>query len=362
MMVHVVLLIYISILGLFIYAKKPYRRSSNKKFILLSLLAVFLVQSLRSRYVGTDTIKYYNYVRYAKMGLPIHSMEFLFTLLVKTVAKLFGDPQFLLVISSFIVLTGVGLFIFLNIDSNKSAFWSVFFFITISQYFASMNTLRQCIAMAIGCNVFTLLQKERSRRNYIFSGILITISALFHLTGLLQILLFVPFMMKIDYKKIAAVFSTAFLALIFFPIILRIFLRIFPAYSNYLGGYFDQAASSKLYVMIGILEIVIMVLYCIYINPDVDSNQKGYRLLFITLYSFTTILLQQRMILAIRLGFYFELFLILLIPEFFERFRSINTRLALKTTAYVLGWAYYLYSIIVHGARGCVPYTFFWQV
>ena len=82
MMVHVVLLIYISILGLFIYAKKPYRRSSNKKFILLSLLAVFLVQSLRSRYVGTDTIKYYNYVRYAKMGLPIHSMEFLFTLLI----------------------------------------------------------------------------------------------------------------------------------------------------------------------------------------------------------------------------------------------------------------------------------------
>ena len=223
-----------------------------------------------------------------------------------------------------------------------------------------MNLVRQSLAIAVGCNVYTVLRKDQSKRGFLISAILIAVSMMFHASGLVCILLIIPFVLEINRKTIIWGTLMTVGLLYMFPYVLKVFLALLPRYSRYIGGRLDSAGTSGVYILIGLVELFIIVICLLYLDPQKEKNKEIYRLMFCTLFSMTLILMQRRISLAMRLGYYFEMFLLLLIPEFINKWKW-RMRLPIKMGAYLLGWSYFIYQMTISTARGCVPYVFFWQ-
>ena len=360
MTIHIALLIYISFLGVVIYRKRPYTNKMNKRFLLLSFLVIWLIQGLRGESVGLDTDQYTLAFQRAVYGYYPERWEFLFSVLMRTLSRISENPQILFLVSSMLILIGIRAFIQYNTEEKTSAFWPVFLFIVLTQYFSTMNLVRQSLAMAAGCNVYTVLRRDQSRKGFLISTALIATASMFHTSGLVCVLLLLPFLIKINRKTIIMGTAVTMGLLFLFPYVLRVFLLIFPRYSRYIGGTLDIAGSSGVYTLFGIIEFLIIVICLLTLNPEREENKEIYRLMFVTLFSLALILMQRRISLAMRLGYYFELFLILLIPEFVNKWKR-NLRIPIKIGVYALGWAYFIYQMTISSARGCVPYFFFWQ-
>lgn len=361
MIIHVILLVFITIFGILVFRNKPYSKKKNRLFVIVSFFAIFLIQSLRNISVGWDTIDYVNAFHLVRHGLFSRSWELFFRLLLFITARISASHQLFLALCSLLILFGIGYFIVENIDEDQSAFWPVFLFIVLTQYFSSMNLLRQSLAISFSCNIYTVLRRGKTKKNIIIAIALTIVAFLFHRSSLVVVLLFIPFFITLNRKIIIIAFATSLSTYFLFPVILNLFFSFFPSYSGYMGGSFDRASASGYYVLIGFLELFMGILIFLFLNPRKEKNYNCYILLVIVVYSFALIVAQRRISLAIRLGYYFELFLILLIPEFVSKWKNAATRIYFKAGMYLFGWGYFIYSMTESNARGCVPYTFFWQ-
>ena len=351
MTAHIALLVYISICGVLVYAH-GITNTANKRFLFLAILGIFLIEALRKYTVGLDTSAYYSsfwHIKYSTYGRVVGSWEPLYFSMNKFVGLFTDNPQWIIALTSAIILTGLGVFIYENADEHQSLFWHVFIFVTFRQYFNTMNLLRQCIAMAISCNVYTVLRKDRSKKGVFHAILLVIIAILFHNSGIIAVLFFVPFFIEMDRKKF-----------LFGPYIFRLFLILYPKYNRY---DFTVVSVSNSYLLFGAINLVLSFLCLIYIDPKDPDNKECYRLLFLVLLSMTTIILQRRNLLMTRLGYYFEWFIILFVPEIIRRFRkSPVTRVMIKYFLYLTGWLFFIYSMNNgYIGKGSVPYLFFWQ-
>lgn len=163
MAVHIGLLIYICILG-YIFFKNGVSKSGNRYFVIVSFIAIFLIQSMRGLDVGADTPAYirgYLNINSLTSSWESQNWEKGYVLLNKIVGTITGNnPYWLLAIISAVILTGIGYFIIENTTPAQSAFWPVFFFVTLNHYLTSMVSLRQYCALAIGINIYTVLSRR----------------------------------------------------------------------------------------------------------------------------------------------------------------------------------------------------------
>ena len=73
MAVHIGLLIYICVLG-YIFFKNGVSKSGNRYFVIVSFIAIFLIQPMRGLDVGADTPAYIQ-LGIAKLGKGICSLK-----------------------------------------------------------------------------------------------------------------------------------------------------------------------------------------------------------------------------------------------------------------------------------------------
>ena len=205
MTVHIVLLLSIIVLGFFTYALLKPSKKVNKGFIISSLFFVFIVQALRADSVGTDTAVYVkSFYLIDRSGFDWRSSawEPCYLWLNMLVGKFTDNPQYLLAICSAIILTGVGVFIYKNMDHTKSAFWPVFFFIVFLHYLNSMNLLRQYLAMAFVLQIYWVLRDVEGKKKYYISIALLIIGVNFHVPSIIAVLLFAPYVVKTVRRRV----------------------------------------------------------------------------------------------------------------------------------------------------------------
>ena len=366
MIIHISLLIAISVFGFAIYrGGTAVTIQRNKIFVRFSLFLVFIIQSLRASNVGWDTYRYevsFSGIREGYYNSMAASWEPLFKLLNKTVGLFTSNPQWLLAVCSFIIVYGYGYFVLHNIGEGESAFWPIFFFITLYHYFNSSNLLREYLAIAFVINVYTVLRQEKSRKNWIIAIILLVLGFLFHRTAAIGVVLFVPFLMDFkDTKQLVLTALGAVLVFIGYDLFLELFLRIFPYFLKYERGarLSGAAGIGASYLVLSMLKIIMLLMVFFYKSDD--YKQELYSLSFIMIIAAAFTILRTRVVLALRAGYYFETFFPLFIMKFVNRMG--RYRGAIYFLAYLFGWAFFLYSILNTngGSRGNVPYYFFWQ-
>lgn len=363
MTVHIVVLILISLFGLIIYQKGANKRK-NIQFTVLSMFVIFLAQALRGATIGYDTAAYIRNFRVIRENIyhtsSSASWEPFFILLNRFVGMFTKNPQWLLAACSLIIVVGVGYFIVENTQETDSAFWAVFFFICLDQYFSTMNLLRQSIAMAIAINVYTVLTKDFSKKGMIKSGILIVIAFLFHTSAFVSIVFFLPFIMKqVDRKQIVSVGIASIVVMSLYSKLLQLFMVIFPQYSKYLNSNHTEGKELGNYFLLLLIIKLVMIAMVFTLDCKSEKNKQIYQVALIIAVSVGMTILQTKIELAMRMGYYYEIFLIIFIPQFVNKLK--NMRVQTYTLLYIAGWLYFIHLQGGGRARGCVPYYFFWQ-
>ena len=366
MVIHILLVMIISGLGLVIYhGGKLVNVRRNKLFVWLSLFGVFLIQSLRGPSVGWDTYRYeiaFQGIRQGYYSNMTQTWEPLFLLLNKIIGKFTDNPQWMLAACSLIIVTGYGYFVLKNTDSNECAFWPIFFFITIYNYFNSSNLLREYLALAFVINAYTVLGKGQTRRHWIIAVLLMIIGFLFHRTAIIGILLLVPFVIDFkNSKQLVLVALGAVVVFVAYDRVMNIFLSLFPYFSKYENGSRISGASGigASYLAITLIKII-MILMVLFSRSDKYKSEM-YSLTYVMIIAAMFTILRTRVSLALRAGYYYEVFFPLCIMKFVNRMKRV--RQIVFFLAYLFGWAFFIYTMMNKsgGSRGNVPYYFFWQ-
>ena len=330
-------------------------------------MILFFVMAVRSASVGLDTWRYERYFyaicrnhNYAKrLG-----WEKLFVLL-NFFAGRFNSFTLLLSLCALITVVGFGYFAYKNTEEGESAFWFVYFYITLNLYFNSMHLIRQICAMAICINIYTVLKKDRSLKGWIKAAVLLLIGQGFHVTAFFSLAFVIPFLLnKITKKTITNVIFLSVIGMAFLTVGQNFLLRSIERFSVYIG---DERLSSG---GIGVFAVamtaikIFMIAYTLTLNPAKPENTEIYRLTIIIVISTAFYLLQTQTQFALRLGYYYEVFMLLYIPAFIRKIRSVTSRRIAFGLMYLFGFTYFFYMMKYGGARsnrGTVPYTFFWQ-
>lgn len=175
-------------------------KSLNRKAFWVPLFILAIFSSIRSYFVGSDSI---NYTADFRNQLDINyfyfrpEVEYGYQIL-KYIILLFTKNYFwLFFISSIIVL-----FCYLSFFKkySKDYFLSVFIFITFGFYTFYFNGLRQGIAMAISILAIPFLFKDKFLKFFL----IILIASLFHKTALIMVLFYfiINLKVKMEYKII----------------------------------------------------------------------------------------------------------------------------------------------------------------
>lgn len=362
MAIHIGLLLYICILG-FIFFYKAISKTRNRYFVIAAFLPIFIIQAVRTLEVGIDTPAYvrgYFNINTVPSSWEIQNWEKGYVFLNQIIGTITSNnPHWLLAVVSALILTGTGYFIIKNTPSFQSTFWPVFFFITLNHYLTSMVSLRQYCALSIGINIYTVLNKSTSHRAYIKSILLFLIAMSFHASSIVcLVLIFSFFLKRVNQHTILICIITFFIIFINFDVLLNIAFKLFPryyAYSQMGHTKFAGVPFSNTYIVFLMAKLGFTILVFM-LNPQLDTNQDLYRLLFFALIGAGISVMTTKIALIWRFGYYFDIFLILLIPRIVVRIK------ALCSTIYIIcflaGWSYYLYLLLTNTAL-CVPYHTF---
>ena len=374
MVVHYLFLTFICFTAILIYRRRSgfvayeYNlQKKNKQYLIITGFVLFLIISLRSVYVGLDTRMYYLYYSLTKIRPEFGRDRWEpFYYLITQIGDKANSFQLILVICAAVTCIGIGIFCYKNLENKASAFWFVFFFTTLNLYFNSMHLMRQMCAIAVTVNIYTVLRKDTTRKGYIKAIILLLIGMGFHITSVFAAVYFLPFAYKnITRKSIRNIAIISMVGIVLLSVGQRILLRLVPRFSRYMGD--DRLTTGRIgvYAAVLILIKILMILYTLVWNPNKEENKEVYRLAYIIVVSTAFFMMQSRTQFALRIGYYYEIFMPLYIPVFINQFKKTKNRQILHIAMFLFGVAYFVYMIHFGGVksnRGCVPYTFFWQV
>lgn len=350
---------------------------SEKFFLVVNGIFLVLIAGLRGIHIGRDVENYGRlFATYGRMSLQglfamRNNVSPGYVLLAKLVYILTGgNYQIMLFVCAAIIIYGIFKFAYCY---SPNAVASVFYFVTLFYYFEGFNVVRQWVAVSIVLLGLIALDEHRYYKFLVFSvsAILVHNSA---------IITFIPYLVfrKISWNK--ALFGIYSAVLIIgmsaFPILIRLFIRIFPQYSSYtfileggfLGeGFGGETRGRRTVLSISFLLALVFALVLIsekLLSPEAGfANKPGMKNMF---------WLSAAMVMAeivigcffprnsfyVRIQSFFSVFSIILLPTIFERLTK-----KWRLLVYIVTNMGFLAATAIKlvQSSGMYPYQFFWQ-
>ncbi len=356
-------LLLIMIIFLFWHFSQNRPEKINYFFYILCFLFTFVAMI---RYnVGTDYYHtYINLFNQIKLGYEVH-YEILFLLLNKLLIFIKFPPFSLLSICSFITIPLFFRFVKNNID-KKYYFLSILLFELIGIYFATMNLVRQYIAISILIVGFDYLKDS----NYFKYAICILIACLFHSTGCLGIILLIY--KFIENKK----FTDKFLLIIYFISLIFLFIdvkNIMNIFYNFIPERYQYLFEHSLFMYRNykaILKVfypnLLLIILFIY-KKNLRKEYKNFNLYFLPTLIYVVIYnIFYGMDTFLRIGYYFDYFLLIIIPIIMDYFNK-NDFFILKKkiknfgNIFIIFTIFYFsllitYGVFISNGHGVMPY------
>lgn len=335
MLVYYLVLFFSSLLAFFAEVTK-------RNFLwIISLLTVSLFAGLRY-FVGID----YESYTFIFASIADSTTEPAFRLINLIIFFLGLNVQFVFLISSLITFT----LLYKGIKRNSdNLFLSVFTLLFCGFFIESLNIIRQYIAIAI---FFYAIQYIKSKK-LIKYALCIAIASCFHYSAILLIVAY--FILNINIGKLwFIILGFAYLLPFILPI--PTIFGLIPGYDVYfsLGSNTDNGSAE---LGIGFLSKLLIGFSCLFFYNQIVNSSKDAKIYLngFFLYLFLLSFFRDFMVM-VRLGYYFNVFLVLLIPEFFKVFDR-NARIVLYVLFLLYGFALLSISLLDEQAK-LVPYNY----
>lgn len=197
--------------------------SSRRSFVIAICIVLLAVSGLRSCYVGSDTLQFWN--AYQRSSFEGSRYEIGFIALIRLLNVFSHDPQLLLFATSAIMTFCVGYTIY-RLDCNPVL--AFYLYISLLTYATNMNLMRQALAASVVVLAIPWLI-EGKRLRFVVAVLL---GSLFHITALIMLAL-VPLSFLLVTKKVVLGYCVLAAALSLAP----------DAIWGFVETHFDQYAS-----------------------------------------------------------------------------------------------------------------------
>jgi len=335
------------------------KTNTSKKILLFSTFGLFFILSgFRASNIGNDTVSYLNvFTNLLEPGGFERAMwryETGYLLLNKVSALISTNPQIILIVSSGIVMLFFAKFIY---RYSEIPWLSVFLFVTLGFFPATMNIIRMSLAFSIILWAFKFLN-EKKLLPFIFVVIL---ASTFHRTSIVFLSAWLFRDTKINTKLTLSVLSSGLFLFLIWPLLLSLIINIFPLFSYYLEGQYMKGGIRLASILNLLVSFVILLIGLLYKDRIKDSRQNQLMLLLILIGTSISIV-ALRFNLLERVATVFIMFSIAFLPNLIKSLSNKKNIIILYSAVIVF---FFIFRTIIFIYRPnwntIFPYSFFWQ-
>lgn len=345
----------------FVYSKqiKSSFTLKNKIYIITVFVVLFLVSALRAKTVGTDTPSYYYRVSYiAKRGIDFNLLLSqkapLYDLIMFLFSKILPAKQLYQIVSSLII---EGLFACYIIKCSDNYFISTWIFLMQYLFFQSLNVSRQFMAVAlVAYAISELIQSEKTKKAFIIMILAVGI----HSTALVAL----PILLLTGKRERFLRIYTGIISslVILYPLLLKVFVSLFPKYSFYLNGRFFETGKNRK-IILTLFQLLFWI-YAIYIynrnkKRMKEQDEKKYKcVLYISFIGIIIGFAALKSILITRLEYYYSISFLVLAPITIK-YSGENKKIVSFSLIIIMSIPGLF--LLQSGNGGILPYSFFWE-
>lgn len=347
------------LLALLLYGmKRTYRLEKvpyQSKILGLFFLICFCLLAFRASNIGSDTSNYLSQFYVARNMswrdyLREKSSEIGFTVLTKLISEISGSGQFYLAIIAFLSVYPLAK---LYREESESPILTISLYLILPMFAMQFSGLRQAVAMAFVPLAYSYVKTKRWGR---FLAVVL-IATLFHKSAWLILLLYPTYHINISRKALLWAIPALFLVYMFNE---QIYVGLIAIANNLYSDRYAETTETGAYSMLFLFAIILFFSYLFLGDTDVET--KGQRNILFLSVAIQCFALVNRV--AMRMNYYFLLFLPLLLPKVIRRIPYKNKWFA--SMVEIVCCAYFLYYFMDkmlsgQSAFGIYPYIPFWK-
>ena len=326
----------------------------NKNAFLIFFLILTILIMLRHESVGNDTRNYIYYFNvYSKMdwlSLGKTSAEFGFSYYIKVISLFTKEPQAFLAITA--IVTSMMIYpTYRRLCSDPSL--TIVLFCTMSTFVMMFSGIRQMLAIGIG---FIAYEFTRNKK-FIPFIIAVLIAITFHTSSFILAFMYPLYHARIIKKWLFVTVPALVVLFIFNKPIFSFLSLIVEQYTTYDASIAETGA----YMMIGLFVIFTVFAFLIPDESRIDDETIGLRnflLLSLALQMFAPL-----HTLAMRMNYYYIIFIPLLMPKVIEFKSERWSQIAVvgRHAMVIFFLAYFFINANGEGGLNVFPYHFFWE-
>lgn len=336
------------------HARRMTQKKKNWPILLFFAIYAFLL-ACRDITVGLDTTQYS--VLFERSAVTTWETIFStihqeggYMVLNKVITSLQGDFRVFLIVVA--VITAIPL-AKLYFDESDNSMVSIALFLVLPVYLMNFSGIRQGLAISMGVWAFYMVKKKR-----LIPFILIVLLAMsFHTSAFILFPMYPAYHMR--FRKVH-IFLFAPIYLLVFLFNEQIFRFVVPllgsGYSELLGDLTNTGA----YTMLILFGVFLVYSFLAPAEEEVDDETRGLRNLLLIAFALQMFAPLNR--LAMRLNYYYIVYIPVLMPRVTSRFKWVSPFLRdvinIVMIAFFIG--YYFITALNTDAMGIYPYTPFW--
>ena len=336
----------------FAYSKN--RMRINNKIPLFVFFSIFIIMlSLRSVTCGIDLTVYR--IKFETMKMPplkslldFSLIEPGFDLYMAVCKSLCDDFQFFLAASAIASILPI---MFLYVKESEHSLVSISLFVGIAPFTMFFSGLRQSIAMGMGAICYFCCKKNR----FLLFLLFVFLAFLFHQSAIILLLMYPLMHIKLSRKYMVVVLILFVICLVFNDKIFEFLLSVSDRYES---RYTISNTYSYKY-----LVLLLMLLFYAFLIPDDSTEIIPLRNLLLLSLMIQCLALVNNV--AMRLNYYYLIFIPILIPKVIDGAKAENKKTAkLSECVFVIFFIAWFFKEAYFGANllHAFPYTPFWKI
>ncbi len=355
-------LFYAAVIGvsLMLNTVSKNKEKVNKIICIISFSLLVLIIGLRHPSMGND-LKYgmthgylgsFDIIGAMSWSSVLKIEKFLnyergFVIFCKLVASIWYDQQFFLFVSAFISLFPIFLFAY---KKSENIFMSLFIYTGVPAFLIIYSGIRQGIAIGLCFLALLFLKEEKNKvKDIVCFIIIVLLASTFHSSATVFILA-----LPLYYLNLGKTSRWVSVAILFLIYICRLWIF------NILSKIFkddavveDTGAITLLLVFVGIYII------CIMFSGTYDKEYNWYMNMFYI--ACVCQVFSGVYNTAMRIGYYFMIFLVVLLPKLVSQLKYNNDRFIFRIGVKLAFGTFALYCIYNSTWAMAYPYHFFWE-
>lgn len=337
-----------------------YEIYSGNVMIPVFFLLLFLFLALRDETVGRDLMNYksmfISYNRRSVEQLLGLDSEMLYALLNWCVGRFTDNYQWFLAVAAALTLFPIAK---VYGEDRRNGYLKLVIFVNMSTFIMLFSGLRQALAMAVGMIAYRMVRKKK----LIWFLILCLVAYYIHRSGFMILFMYPLYHLRLKMKHAWFIVPGMLFILVFNKTVFRALLPLLTTYTDRYGTEITQTGAYTMLIL-----FVLFAVFAFVIADEKKMDQEMFGLRNFLLFAVALQCFAPLHNLAMRMNYYYILFIPILIPKVIatckNRYREVaglaNIVLCVFFTAY---FAITTYNSYVTGIStlDTIPYIPFWK-